>query len=210
MRLNLKENIVFPFSDPSWIVKTLIGFVCQIIFFLAPAMVGYQLAIIRQTANGEDDKLPEYSGFGSLWVSGFVVTLVLLAVFGLPIAATIAMVVGGAVAFGDSGGGTVVFGVLAVGAVMLLSLAYGCLMPALMLRYAMTGQLSVFLDISTALGDIKQGFADYLVIVLFPFICSIVLAVLSGVTFGLASVAAPLVMYIQGRMIGNYYRLYFM
>lgn len=210
MRLDLKENIVFPFSDPSWIVKTLIGFACQILFFLFPATIGYQLAIIRQTANGEDDKLPEYSGFGALWMSGLLVSLVLFGLLAMPACGVMFLIAGSTMAFGDSGGAIIGVSIVGVGLVMLLCLAYGFLMPALMLRYAMTGRLGAFFDFSTAFSDIRHGFVDYLVIVLFPFFASLLLAAASGITFGLASVLAPLVMYIQGRMIGNYYRLYFM
>lgn len=215
MRLDLKENIVFPFSDPSWIAKTLVAAACQILFLPLPAVMGYQLAIIRQTANGEDEKLPEFSNFGALWMSGLMVFLVGMVLFGVPSVAITGMIIGGAVAFGDSSGGMVALvAMLAVGLLCLACLALAFLMPAMMLRYAMTGQVGSFFDFSTAIGDIKVGFIDYLVIVLFPMAASLALSVLSAMTFGLGALLAipgsALIMFIQGRMIGNYYRLYFM
>lgn len=215
MRLDLKENIVFPFSDPSWITKTLIATVCQFLFFTVPAVMGYQLSIIRQTANGEDSKLPEFSNFGALWMRGLVVFLVGMLLFGLPTTAVVGMTIGGALAFGQDGAGlAVLIGMGAIGLLSLVCLALAFLMPAMMLRYAMTEQVSAFFDFSTAIGDIKAGFVDYLVIVLFPVVASLALMILSTVTFGLGGLlaipASALVMFIQGRMIGNYYRLYFM
>ena len=217
MRLDLKENIVFPFSDPSWIAKTLTGLACQLLVFTAPALVGYQLAVIRQSANGEDEKLPEFDGFASLWMQGLLVTIILALLFSIPIGAVVAASVGGFLAMGqqqvDLGGM-----ILAVAAVLLfLVFASFCLiflLPALMLRYAMTGEVSSLFDISTALGDIKQGFGDYLMIVLFPILVGLATSTLALCTMGVGLILAIpvqiLMMYIQGRMIGNYYRLYFM
>lgn len=215
MRLDLKENIVFPFSDPSWIAKTLIGSACQLLGLTMPAVIGYQLAIIRQTANGEDEKLPEYDGFVSLWVQGFLVTLILGLLFTVPIGVVVTAAVGGAVAMGPETNPGVLAAI--VGAVLLLMLACMILlflMPAMTLRYAMTQQLSSFFDFSTAIGDIKQGLGDYLLIVFFPVLAGMAVSAISMVTMGLGLIIAipanVLIMYIQARMIGNYYRLYFM
>ena len=93
MRLDIKENIVFPFSDPSWITKTLIGTACQLLGVTLPALMGYQLAIIRQTANGEDEKLPEFEGFGDLWIRGFKLFIALFVLSMVPVGVTIGMVV---------------------------------------------------------------------------------------------------------------------
>lgn len=215
MRLDLKENIVFPFSDPSWIAKTLIGSACQLLGLTMPAIVGYQLAIIRQTANGEDEKLPEFDGFVSLWVQGFLVTLIVGLLFTVPIGVVVAAVVGGVMAMGqDSGMGMMLAVGGALGLVMLASMFLLFLMPALTLRYAMTQQVGALFDFATALGDIKQGLGDYLMIVFFPVIAGMAVIALTLLTGGLGGILAVpaniLIMYIQARMIGNYYRLYFM
>jgi hypothetical protein len=215
LRLDLKENIVFPFSDPSWIAKTLIGSACYLMVLPMPAVVGYQLAIIRQTANGEDEKMPEFDGFGSMWVRGFIVSLLLGLLITVPFGIVAAMAVGGAVAFGEQSQGLAVMAM--IGAVLLLlfgSFALAFLMPAMMLRYAMTEQIGSFFDFSTAIADIKQGFGDYLMIFFFPFVASLAVGMVGALTFGLGLVlsipATVLIMYIQARMIGNYYRTYFM
>ncbi len=218
MRLDLKENIVFPFSDPSWITKTLIGVVCQIFFPVMPALMGYQLAIIRQTANGEDDKMPEFDGFSGLWVRGFKMMLMLMVLSLLPVGVTIGMITTGVMAAGGGGGGgdsammlvTILGGLFA----LLCYLVIGLLFPAMMLRYAMTDQVGAFFDISTLLADIRQGLGDYLMVVFFPIIAMFALGLLIIVTAGLGALLAypayALIMFIQARMIGNYYRLYFM
>ena len=218
MRLDLKENIVFPFSDPSWIAKTLIGVACQFFFFTSPAVMGYQLAIIRQTANGEDEKLPEYEGFGDLWIRGFKVLMLLMVLAMVPVGVMVGMVVTGAMATGGGDGASGALG----GAMMFLGVAFAglCLLllamviPAMMLRFAMTNQVSSFFDFSTIMADIRQGLGDYLMIVLFPVVAMAVITLGTFLTMGIGAIlaypASVLVMYIQARMIGNYYRAYFM
>ena len=218
MRLDIKENIVFPFSDPSWITKTLIGVACQIVFPVMPALMGYQLAIIRQTANGEDEKLPEFEGFGDLWIRGFKLFMVLMVLSMVPMGVTIGMIMTGALAL--SGGGDGAGAMSGVVAVVGILFALGCylllaaLFPAMMLRYAMTDQVGSVFEISTLMADIRQGLGDYLMIVCVPVVVSLVLG--DGVLFtaGLGAIlmypAGVLMMFIQARMIGNYYRLYFM
>ena len=132
----------------------------------------------------------------------------------------VAMTVGGAIALGGSDGGQQAQGLALVAAllgfllVLFGSFALAFLMPAMMLRYAMTEQIGSFFDFSTAIADIKQGFGDYLMIFFFPILGSLAVGMLGAVTFGLGLVlsipATVLIMYIQARMIGNYYRAYFM
>ena len=218
MRLDLKENLNYPMADPNWIVKTLIGAACQFFVISAPILTGYQLAIIRQTANGEDGKLPEYEDLGNLWIQGFMVMLVMGAIFMLPSIA-IAVATGTAlyVSAGtlDAAEGPAVLLILALAglalAVTILGLAF--LAPALILRYALTGNMSSLFDFSTAWGDIQHGFSDYLLIAAFPILASIVSMIFMTVTAGIGALLAPLIsvfiLMIQARMIGSYYRLYF-
>lgn len=212
MRLNIKENMVFPFSDPSWIVKTLIGLACQILFLPLPILVGYQLRIIRETANGEDDKLPEFDNPGKLWIQGFIFYFMFGVIMLVPMMLGGALVAGAVAMMGDQAGGMGV-GVLVLFILAFLGLIFTMcfLMPALMLRYAMTETVSSLFDFSTAWGDIKQGTTDYIAIAAFPVLAGFALNLLAATGIG-ALAAIPgytLMMYVQGRMIGNYYRLYF-
>ena len=219
MRLDLKENIVSPFSDPSWIQKTLMGIAAQVLVVTGPALMGYMFSIIRQTANGEDEKLPEVDNIGKLWISGFIFTVFMVGLTIIPIGVVgggVAMMAAGASQLGGDGAAPIaLIGVVLVGlVVMALYLAILFLAPALMLRYAMTEQWTSLIDIPTAIGDMKHGVSDYLAIVFFPVIASLAMVALSALTLGIGSILAfpggVLVMFIQARMIGNYYRLYFM
>lgn len=220
MRLDLKENIVSPFSDPAWIQKTLMGVAAQVLLLTGPALMGYMFSIIRQTANGEDEKLPEIDNIGKLWISGFIFTVFIIALTIVPVGVVgggVAMVAAGASQLGGDGATPIalLIGVGLLGlVVMAIYLAILFLAPALMLRYAMTEQWTSLIDIPTAIGDMKHGVSDYLAIVFFPVIASLAMVALSALTLGIGSILAfpggVLVMFIQARMIGNYYRLYFM
>lgn len=215
MRLDLKENIVYPFSDPSWIVKTLLGVVFQVLCFTFPALVGYQLAIIRQTANGEDERLPEFSGFGRLWWQGLIVCFLMFGLALIPLAASLGISFFLLPAAGsDNAMLALAVTLLSMLGMLVILLVMAAFWPALMLRYAMTGQVSSLTDFSTALGDMRQGPADYAVIVLFPVVASIAIGALTTLTAGIGGLFSlplgVLMMFIQARMLGNYYRLYFM
>lgn len=212
MRINLKENIVFPFSDPSWIMKTLIGLACQMLVVTGPILVGYQLRTIRQAANGEDEKLPEFDNVGSLWIQGFICAIVMGLIITLPAILLGGLGIGAMVALGDSmGGAAAVFGIGIGLMCILLMMVFGFMAPALMLRYAMTENAASLMDLSTAWGDIKQGPTDYIAIAAFPILASFAFGLLSFTGIGalLAIPGGVLMMFMQGRMIGNYYRLYF-
>lgn len=212
MRLNLKENIEFPFSDPDWALKLLKTSIAYILGLTAPAVFGYQLAVIRQTANGEDETMPEFSSnnFGKLWMQGFVYCLMLFCLMFLPMIAVGMMTYGACMSMEDSSAvmGVVITGVfIAMALVMILCVV----IPALMLRYAMTEQVSSLLDIRSAISDMKHGPGDYALIFFFPMLASIVTTMVSATGIG-AILVFPLtilILIIQGRMLGNYYRAYF-
>jgi Protein of unknown function (DUF4013) len=214
VRLDLKENVEFTFSDPEWVVKMLKLCLSYILFFTIPAVMGYQLAVIREAADGEDEKLPEFgSNFGSLWMKGLVFGFMLCVVVMIPIMGFGAIGVGAAMAL-DGGGNEGVAAVLGVSGLLLFLLfcfVIGILIPALMLRYAMTGSVSSLFDIRAAFSDIKQGPSDYAVIVIVPILGQFLAGLVSATGIGMVLVIplTVLIMIVQARMLGNYYRAYF-
>lgn len=210
MRLDLKENVEYPFSDPEWVAKLLKLSLCQLLGITAPIMAGYQLKVIREAAQGEDSKLPDLEDYGGLWIKGFVFALILCALMLIPTLGLGAVAVGGVMALGDNGAGAAI----AVGMTVMIFIAIflvTLLIPALTLRYAMTGSASSLFDVGAAISDMKQGPADYAVIWLVPFAGQMIagLAGATGVGLLLLFPITVLIMIIQGRMLGNYYRAYF-
>ena len=212
MRLDLKENIVFPFSAPQWPGKILKATLCYILIVTLPAVMGYQLAVIRDAANGEDEKLPEFGpDFGAMWVTGFIFSFFLGVLALVPALGIGGLAFGGAMTVQGNDNLTMLFAFGGLGLFFLFCFALALLMPALMLRYAMTDSTSSLFDIGAALNDIKQGPGDYALIFFFPMLASLVTSVVSATGIG-AILFIPLTiltMVIQARMLGNYYRAYF-
>ncbi len=212
MRLDLKENIVFPFSDPEWALKLLKTSIAYILFLPMPAVFGYQVAVIREAANGEDESLPDFSteNFGSLWVQGLKY-MVVLSILGLvPMCGIGALTYGAYAGFADNGDPLgYILGALFLFFIAMMVLAV--LVPALLLRFAMTDSAASLLDVGSAIGDIKHGPGDYALIFIFPLMASIASSIISftGVGAILVLPITVLTLIIQGRMLGNYYRAYF-
>lgn len=213
MRLDLKENVVFPFSDPEWALKLLKTSICYVLFLPIPAVVGYQISVIREAANGEDETLPEFSGanFVSLWVKGLIFSLMIGLVMLVPAMGVGALTVGGCMAVQDNQNAAVGVGIAGFLLAMLLITIACVFMPALLLRYAMTDSAGSLIDFGSAWSDMKQGPGDYALIFFFPMMASLVTTLVSATGVGMILVIplTILTMIIQARMLGNYYRAYF-
>lgn len=208
MKLSIKENILFPFGDPRWMVKTLIAIVCWMTLLPFPALVGYMLRVIREAAEGEDERLPEFNNFGKLWVHGFICCICLYLITLLLFIPVVALgMFFAAAAFQEEA----IFVVVVLVSYPLLFWILGRLLPALMLRYAMTEQARSLFGIRDAWNDIRIGPKDSAWFFLFPFLSGIILTVLSvtGVGALLLIPGSVLTMFILGRIIGNYYRIHF-
>lgn len=208
MRLGIKEHLVFPFADPSWMKKTLIGLVYYILGLTGPILFGYQLSVIREAVNGEDDQLPEFENLGKLWKQGFFICALLGGFY------MVSMLTVMGVVMASSGGrpGDWVF-VVFFGSYLVIVGTLFFFYPAMALRYALTEQVGSMLQFRTLLSDIRQGTTDYLAIVFFPIVFLVVSVFVAACTAGVGMFllfpATVLAMMVQGRMIGSYYRLYF-
>ena len=61
----------YPFRDPAWIKKVLIGAVLLIIpIFGILTLVGYGMQIMRNVVSGSDETLPEWADIGTYFVDG--------------------------------------------------------------------------------------------------------------------------------------------
>lgn len=217
MRLDLKENIEFPFSDPEWLpklAKLSIYYLVSCLFLAIPlpAILGYQFEVVRQAARGEDEKLPEFGpNLGSMWVQGFLWGLAMFGIALIPIVGLGAVGFGGFMAFQENEQASMLVLCLVMLLFFAVVMVLGLLGPALILRYAMTGSISSMFDIGALINDVRQGPADYVVIALIPMAGQMVasFAGATGIGVILLFPITVLTMIIQGRMLGNYYRAYF-
>lgn len=224
MRVDIMKGLQAPFQGKNWISVLLIG--SALIFFswlLIPMVLftGYCVSVLRDTANGGDNTLPDFNP-GSQGVPGLMVFLGLL---------LLNLVPGGIMMFGV---GSIVMAIVSAGVVdpkvwaaamasagvvSLSCIMIGCLLmlvvsfftPALIMRYAVTGEFSSLFGFGQAISDIMAAPLDYLVIFLLPNLLGFVFSLLVSVTFGIASVLVPtfsaVVGIVSARLMGDYYRL---
>ncbi len=180
----------FPFDDPRWKGKLAVGgllvlvasFVSVPLFWLVLPVQGFALRIMRRTARGEPPALPEWQGWGELfidglklWVIGFVyllpVTLIACGVYAL----WIAFIVGTPLIAGRSGnlppeaaGGFFagIVGLYAasfclIGIILLLAILLGFLAAVAMSRFAATDSLGSAFQFREVWNLARQGFKNY-------------------------------------------------
>ncbi len=225
MRLDVGKSLKFPFDDPGWIMKVVLGCLMQFLSLLivpALAFSGYLVRTIRDTANGNDETLPEWDDWGSTIMSGLMVSLGVFIWMLVPLAL---ITVGGgsiivslimAIASGDSGaapaiglaGGAMSMILMAVGGVLLFVVTL--FIPALSMRYAVTGDFGVFFQVGQAMSDILASPLDYLAIVAVPIGLSMAFATVVGLSGGLLGILAlpfgVVAGLITAHLQGSYYR----
>ena len=175
--LQISRALTFLLDDPRWWLKMLIG----ALFMLASILVvpyffvlGYQIAIIRAVAAGNDAALPEWDDLGRKFKDGASVFLVGL-VYGLPMYAALAAVVVLGIMVGTPSGGSghgFVMGIAFLGFALgwLIVVVYALLLrlvsPAFNGIYARTGSIRQALQPGLVIGLVKADFKAYLLVLL--------------------------------------------
>ncbi|MFQ5959815.1 MAG: DUF4013 domain-containing protein [Candidatus Methylomirabilales bacterium] len=182
MRQMVLDAFQHPFRDPQAIRKLLVGTTCNalpIVNFLA---LGYTLRLLEQVLDGEEKRLPEWTGFADLFMRGvkvFVVGSVYVAV-------PLLLLEIGANIF------------LASGAAFLC----GALEPMAQVQLARTGRIWLAFALPKVWTEIKLILSEYLgALAIWYGAFLLIAAALSGI--------APLLLWILGSFIGFYLYLFF-
>lgn len=178
--------IRFPFDDPNWRSKALIGgllalvaiFVPVPFIFLMLPLSGYGIRAMRRTISGEPPSLPEWDNWGELfadglkvWVVGFIYELPLIILMCCAFSAQFATIpllalvederfVGLAV-LGGLAGYTIFF--VALGLMMMVALPLGFLAEVAITRMVATGSLNSAFELGAVWRLARQGFKNYIV-----------------------------------------------
>lgn len=222
MRLDIQKEAMSVFRDPAWYVKLGLGTLFGCLVVTSPIVTGYLFKTIRQASAEETETLPEYENYSGMWLEGLWVSLVFLMLVASPLFVVTAGVVGMGMTsiVGSSKALLGLTGLGALAAFLLLACFFAALAfmgPAMILRYSVHQTVGAIFDVSGLIEDIRRGPVDYLVIVAFPFVAGFILSIpvgiIAGMTMGiggiLGAVVPILLAYIQARMLGSYYRLYF-
>ncbi len=82
--MKISEAFSFQFEDIQWPTKLGIGALISLVPILNFAVVGYEVAIVRNVAAGVREPLPQWDDFGTKWYDGLLLTLAGL-VYSIPV-----------------------------------------------------------------------------------------------------------------------------
>jgi hypothetical protein len=197
--------IRFPFDDPGWQSKALIGGLLALVavilplpfIFLMLPLSGYGIRTMRRTIRGEPPALPEWDNWGELFVDGLNVWIVGFA-YELPIIILMCCAFGaqfatfplmtlvederfiGPAILGGLAGYAIFFG--AIGVMTMVALPLGFLAEVAITRMVATGSLNSAFELGAVWRLARQGLKNYIVAYL------VYMAVMMGIGM-IASVA---------------------
>lgn len=185
--MDAARSFTYMFKEAGGIGKLIIGGVLLFIPVLGWAIVGgYMIRTMRGVAGG-DDRLPDWSSFGDLFVKGLLAWVGAL-VYDIP-----------GLILGRLGAGGSMLG-------SLWSLLVLVVLPAALIRYAVTEEFSAFFDFRALIEFIQANLSNY--------IMAVVLAIAAGIvaSFGVVLLIVGVVftvfwaMLVGAHLYGSVYR----
>jgi hypothetical protein len=170
--MDIGSSFTYMFEDESWIKKILIGGIVALVPIVNFAAMGYVVEVIRNVRDGRPTPLPEWDQFGQMWTSGLWLFLIFL-VYSIPIIilacisgiATAALGTGLEGASADAIGGTMGIVSTCLSCLMgLWGLVIGVLSPAIMIRFAETGQFNSAFQFGEVVSVAKANVGSYLIV----------------------------------------------
>jgi len=167
----------YVFDDESWITKILIGGVLGIIPIVNFAVLGYMVETLRNVAQGLEKPLPEWSEFGGKFVKGLMI-LIIGFIYTIPIWLIMGCFWVAALAVG--GGEGVQEDILTllstgVGCLSgLYGLIIGVLSPAILIKYAVTGELGSAFRFGEIFGFITGNLGNYILALILAWVASFI------------------------------------
>ena len=170
MTLDIGRSFTYMFEDENWIMKIVIGGILLFIPIVNFMVVGYMLETLKRSADGMDIPLPEWDDFGGKFMKGLMLVIIGL-VYTIPIW-LVACVLWGLLAVAGVAESDAL-----VSMVGLVSTCASCLylvwiivvwivMPAAMIRYAVTGEIMSAFQIGELFSFIRANLANYIVAII--------------------------------------------
>ena len=175
--MNIGKAFTYIFDDESWITKILIGGILGIIPIVNFAVFGYMVETLRNVAQEMERPLPEWSKFGEKFVKGLMV-LIIGFIYAIPIwlimgcfwAATLA--VGGAE--GNRENLLTLMSIVQGCLTLPYGLVIGVLSPAILIRYAVTGEFTSAFRFGEIFGLITGNLGNYVIAILLGWLASLI------------------------------------
>lgn len=175
--MDMGKAFTYIFDDESWITKILIGGILGIIPIVNFAVFGYMVETIRNVAQGLERPLPEWSGFGEKFVKGLMVFIIGI-IYTIPIwlimccfwAATSA--VGGAE--GNQGNLLTLLSIVQGCLTLPYGLIIAILLPAILVNYAVSGELGSAFRFGELFGLITGNLGNYIIAILLSWLAGLI------------------------------------
>jgi len=163
------KAFTFPFQDPDWLSKTLIGGLFSLLGILLVGhffVFGYLARLVRNVVAGVERPMPAWDDFGGYFVEGFKLALVGLAFF-LPIVLLAVMIAipAGILESQGAGGVADMLGGLLLCLIFPLMLILMIIVPAAMVRAAALGRATAAFEMGANFAFIKANAMNYVLAV---------------------------------------------
>ena len=175
--MEMGKAFTYIFDDESWITKILIGGILGIIPIVNFAVLGYVVETIRNVAQGVEKPLPEWSEFGAKFVKGLVV-LIIGFIYAIPIWLIMGCVWAATLAVGGGNGngeGLIALVLLPLYCLVgLYGLVLAILSPAILVNYAVTGEVGSAFRFGEIFGLITSNLGNYIIALILAWVASVI------------------------------------
>jgi hypothetical protein len=175
--MEIGKAFTYVFDDESWISKVLIGGILGIIPIVNFAVFGYVVETIRNVAQGLEKPLPEWSEFGDKFVKGLIVFIIGF-IYAIPIwllmgCLWVALLAVG----GGNGNGEDLIALIMLPFYCILGL-YGLVLailsPAILVKYAVTGELGSAFHFGELFRLITGNLGNYIIAILLTWVAGLI------------------------------------
>lgn len=203
--MDFGKAITFVMDDENWISKVVIGSIVLLItsFTLIPfpILIGYQIGVMRNVANGEKNPLPEWNDWGKFFMDGLYVMIAYL-VYTLP--AWLLVCIGLVITFSSSltGNESVIAAVSGVTFMVLMCffflfiIALAFITPAINIQYVRTGEFASCFRFGEVIGIARRNIVDILLTAVIILAASLLIQMASGILF--ITICGPFIISIAG------------
>ena len=190
MALDIGKAFKFPFADPNWVVKIIIGTVLSWIPIVNFFSFGNAYRIFKKVLNKGEPALLEWDDWGGFFMDGLKVFVIYLIYMIVPIILMFAGqgLVASAmykVAMGGSGGAAMVLGWIIYIIAIILSICLGIIMPMAVANFAKNNEdFGVVFRFKEIIASVFKVFGDYILVIVIAVGVGVVFAVTFMIIIG--------------------------
>jgi len=223
---DIMGSVMCPTKDSNWIMKLLFSYVALIPLLGSLCLAGYQLKAIREYAREPKDSMPEWEDWGQMLMDGIMMMFIAMfymlvpaILMGISFLPMILTAVGAAGAMSDNSAVQSLSAIAAIGGPVLTLILMGVssilmfiaaiLMPMAMGIYAVSGSFFAAINPLGILGKVLGNLGSYIMVLLVPFVVSLILNLVLGITVVGSLLIFPAMLYVivvSSKMMGDMFR----